>query len=60
MTKRITPAQWAKLYPDAWKALCERRAAVMPIEPSAQFNDKPHLTTSRNLVFRLDQKKGPA
>lgn len=27
----MTPNEWARQYPEAWKALCEGRAAVMPI-----------------------------
>lgn len=27
----MTPDEWAKQYPAAWQALCEKRAAVMPI-----------------------------
>jgi hypothetical protein len=56
MSKKPTPQQWAKLFPEAWKALCNNRAAVMPIDLKIEFNEKPSLTTSRNLAFRLDQK----
>jgi len=59
MTKHLTISEWGKLFPEAAKALCEKRAAVMPID--LQHKDprtnQPVQTESRNLVFRLDYKR---
>lgn len=58
MTKRLTITEWSKLFPEAAKALCEQRAAVMPID--LQHKDprtnQPVQAESRNLAFRLDCK----
>ncbi len=57
MSKKRTPEQWAKEFPEAWKALCENKAAVMPIELKTRSYDcRPTQVTSRSLVFRLDRK----
>jgi len=57
MSKHLTPEQWAKLYPAAWRALCEQRAAVMPIDPKVKnYDQRPTQVISRSLVFRLDAK----
>lgn len=59
MTKRLTIIEWSKLFPEAAKALCEKRAAVMPIDLRCKDprTNLPVQTESHNLVFRLDDKR---
>lgn len=56
MTKRLPPpAEWAEQYSEAWRALCEGRAAVMPIDRKRKCprTGQP-VKTESNLAFRLD------
>jgi len=58
MSKHPTPAEWAAQYREAWRALCEGKAAVMPIDVRNRSprTNLPVQTTSRNLAFRLDDR----
>jgi len=58
MSKHPTPAEWAAQYREAWRAICEGRAAVMPIDLRNKDprTNQPVQTESRNLAFRLDSK----
>lgn len=59
MTRHLTPDAWAKLFPESARALCEGRAAVMPIDLRHKDprTNQPVQTDSRNLAFRLDYKR---
>jgi len=58
MSKHLTITEWGKLFPEAAKALCENRAAAMPIDVRNRSprTNLPVQTTSRNLAFRLDDR----
>lgn len=58
MAQRLTPDQWAERFSEAWRALCEGRAAVMPLDLRRKdpMTNQPVQTESRNLAFRLDAR----
>lgn len=58
MSRHLTPDAWAKQFSEAWRALCEGRAAVMPIDLRNKDprTNQPVQTESRNLAFRYDTK----
>lgn len=58
MSKHLTPDAWAAEFSEAWRALCEGRAAVMPIDMRHKDTrtNQPVQTESRNLALRYDAK----
>jgi len=59
MSKHLTPQQWAEQFSEAWRALCEGRAAVMPIDLRRKDprTNLPDRTEGSKLWLRLDQKQ---
>lgn len=65
MSKHPTPAEWAAQYREAWRAICEGRAAVMPLnvdiikygvnEPFRRADSETILRVDTWLHHRLDR-----